>query len=282
MAHRFEGNSIFITGGSSGIGAALAVAFAHEGAKVAVAGRREELLSAVVEDIQAAGAVGLAVVCDVTDRASLETAVEKTVETFGSLDVAIANAGFGVSGPLEKLTTDDFRRQFDTNVFGVIDTVYATLPHLIASKGRLAIVSSVMGKLGRPAMSAYAASKFALCGFAESIYFELAEQGVSVTCINPGLVESQFRQVDNKGRFHEGRKDPSPSWLVVPKERAARDMVKAVYRRKAEVTITGHGKAAVFVRSHFPGLFRTVLRLATKGRLDAFERALRDTSINRD
>jgi short-subunit dehydrogenase len=268
MAGRFEGRSVFITGGSAGIGAELGRQFARQGARVALAARREERLAQVQRDIEAAGGHAIGVVCDVTDRASLDGAAARTVEAFGGIDVAVANAGFGVSGLFKDLGTEDFRRQFDTNVFGVIDTIYAVLPHLVQSKGRLGIVASVAGRLGTPLTSAYCASKFALVGLAESIYYELAAQGVSVTCINPGVVASDIRMTDNRGRFHEGHKDSAPSWLIVPTDKAARAIVRALYRRKPEAIITGHGKLAVFLARHFPRTLRTAMRITSRGRFE--------------
>ncbi len=276
MPRRFETRVVLITGGSSGIGAACGIAFAREGARVVLAARHEGKLAEAIKAVEAEGGAALAIPCDVSDRASLDEAVARAVERFGRLDVVLANAGFGVNGPLTKLSTDDYRRQFDTNVFGVIDTVYAALPHLIASKGRLGIVSSVLGKIPRPNMSAYCASKFALCGFSEAIAYELADQGVSVTCINPGLVASNFRRVDNQNQLREDWNEIASARLIVPAERAAREIVNALYRRKMDATITGHGRAGVFVYRHFPGLVRLAIRRATAGRLEKSDRSRRE------
>ena len=262
MARRFEGKTAFITGASSGIGAELARQFAAEGARVVVTARRADKLEAVCEAIRTAGGQALGVACDVTDRAALDHAAAEAVREFGSIDVVVANAGFGVSGLFDALTTDDFRRQFEINVFGVVDTIYATIPHLIASRGRLGVVSSILGRMGGPATSAYCASKFAVAGLAESIYYELAEHGVSVTCINPGIV-------DNENRWKEGRNDPAPSWLRVPAAKACREILDALHRRKFEAVITGHGRLACFVARHFPRTLRFAVRQATKGKLDA-------------
>ena len=267
---------MFITAGSSGIGAALGLAFAREGARVALAARNLDRLAEAVRVVEAAGGEAIALQCDVTDRASIDSAVERAVKKFGGLDVVVANAGFGVDGVIMKLETKDYRRQFDTNVFGAIDTVYATLPHLIESRGRLAIVSSVLGKIGRPAMSAYAASKFAVCGFAESIYYELAELGISVTCINPGLVESNFRVVDNEGRYREEWTDPAPQFFVMPAGRAAHHIVRAIHKRRFEANVTLHGKFGIFMNRHFPWMLRMAQRQLTKGRVHEFDRSERE------
>jgi NADP-dependent 3-hydroxy acid dehydrogenase YdfG len=134
LALRFEGKVAFITGAWSGIGAAVAHEFSQQGANVVLLGRRIERLEQLEAAINALGRQALAIACDVTDRESLDEAVSKTIDTFGQIDVVLANAGFGVSGDMKKLETADFRRQFETNFFGVLETVYATLPHLEAAK----------------------------------------------------------------------------------------------------------------------------------------------------
>jgi len=269
MSNHFQHKVIFITGGSAGIGAALGEAFTQEGAKVVLAARHQDRLAHVVQTIQESGGEALAVVCDVTNRESLNAAVEKTIQTFGGIDVVIANAGFGVSGSLQQLTTDDYRNQFDLNFFGMLDTIYAALPELIKTKGRLVLISSIMGKFGRPGSSPYASSKHAVCGLADSIYYELIDQGVSVTCINPGLVESNFRMVNNENEFQADQSDPAPQRFVVSTDKAAREILRAIHKRKKEAVITGHGKVLVFLTRHFPGLTRHIMRNFTKGKIDS-------------
>lgn len=274
---RFKDQVVFITGASSGIGAATALEFAREGATVALAARRADRLETLKAEIQAQGGTALTLACDVTDRASIDAAVVETVAAFGRIDVVLANAGFGVSGSATKLNTDDYRRQFETNVFGVIDTVHATLPHLQASRGRLVIVSSVMGRVGLPASGPYCASKFALVGLAESLYYDLAEMGVSVTCINPGVVSSEIRTLNNRGE-HTGRNDPAPKFIVMSTEVAARKMVRAIYRRTPEFTFTAHGLAVTFLNRHFPRTTRFLIRQFTRGRMAKVEKLKRGDS----
>ena len=133
MAKRFENKVVWITGGGSGIGRALALAFAREGAAVAVSGRREERLQEVVQELESQGAKGLAVRCDVADEASVAEAVRKVVRGLGGLDVAVANAGFSVAGRIEKLSAADWRRQLDVNVIGAAMTARYAIPHLRSS-----------------------------------------------------------------------------------------------------------------------------------------------------
>src|SRR6185436_16532555 len=131
---KFLGQVVLITGASSGIGAALARAFAREGANLVLAARRADRLAALAAEIEREGRRALSVTCDVTRDGDLERAAAAARTAFGGIDVAVANAGFGVVGPVERLTLDDYHRQFETNVFGVLRTIHATLPDLRARR----------------------------------------------------------------------------------------------------------------------------------------------------
>ena len=247
-------NVVLLTGASSGIGEALARELSRRGALLVLAARRRERLDRLVQELAESGGRALAVSCDVTRDGDAEAAVASAVEAFGRLDTVVANAGFGVAGPISRLSLDDYRRQFETNVFGVLRTVQAALPELRKTRGRVAIVGSVAGYLGSPATSAYCMSKFALRGLCDSIGPELRRDGISVTHIAPGFVASQIRAVDNQGRWHDGAKDPMPSWLVASAESAAREIATAIARRRRERVITFHGKVLVWLGRHLPWL----------------------------
>lgn len=254
MAKRFDGKVAWVTGGGSGIGKALALQLAMEGAAVAVSGRREDRLLEVVEAITAKGGRALAVRCDVTDEASVAEAVQKVVRQLGGLDVAVANAGFSVAGRIEKLSAADWRRQLDVNVIGVAMTARYALPHLRERKGRLVLIGSVSSMLVAPGMGAYSASKYAVRAIGQALAAELHGSGVSCTTIHPGYIESEIAQVDNQGRFDPDREDRRPKNLMWPADRAARVMVDAIAKRKREYTFTGHGKLGAFAGQHMPGL----------------------------
>jgi short-subunit dehydrogenase len=181
--------------------------------------------------------------------------------------VVVANAGFSVVGPFERLVLDDYRRQFETNVFGVLRTAAATRADLERSRGRFVVIGSVTGHVAVAGSSAYAMSKFAVRAFSESFGHEMRARHVSVTLISPGYVESEIAKVDNQGVFHPEARNPVPSMLRMPADKAARQIVDAVARRRAEVVITGHGKAAVFLQRHVPWLVRWGIRtFAIRGR----------------
>ena len=270
---RLDGTVVLITGASSGIGAALGREFAARGAMVALAARRVDRLHSVADGITADGGTAVPFACDVTREGDLERTVAAIVEQFGRLDIAVANAGFGVAGALEALDLDDYRRQFETNVFGVLRTAYAVLAELKRSHGKLVLLGSVAGYVAAPGASAYAMSKFAVRGLADSLRGELAADGVDVVLILPGFVDSEFRQVDNRGRHHAGAPDPIPAWLRMRTDRAARQIVRAVARGRREKVVTTHGRVAVFMVRHFPRLVRSV---ATRARARRREPGRRD------
>ena len=263
----FHGKSVLITGASSGIGAELAWQLGQSGAQLTLTARRADLLDALARRIAAAGTLPpLIVRCDVTRDGDVDGAVAESMRHWGKLDVVIANAGFGIVGALRDLSVDDYRRQFETNVFGVLRTIKAALPEIERTKGNVVIVGSVAGWAASPNSSPYAMSKFALRALADAITPELGLGGVRVTLISPGFVASDIRRVDNRGTLHAGAPDPVPQWLVMPTEKAARQILRAVARGKEEAIITGHGKILVAVERFMPWLSRAIRRrIAARG-----------------
>jgi short-subunit dehydrogenase len=262
----FRNKVVLVTGASSGIGEELALQLGRAGAKLTLAARRTELLDALVQETAASeSAKSLAIACDVTRDGDLERAVAESVRHWGKLDVAIANAGFGVVGPLRKLSLEDYRRQFETNVFGVLRTIYAALPEIEKTKGNITIMGSISGWGAAPGTSPYAMSKFALRALANCITPELQRSGVKVTLISPGFVASNIRRIDNRGHFHPRANDPVPEWLVMDTGKAARQMLRAIARGQREVIITGHGKILVALERFAPWINRAIgRRMAAK------------------
>jgi len=263
----FSGTVTFITGASSGIGKALAREVAQQGGDVVLTARRQDRLESIAAEIEAMGQRALAIGCDVTRDGNLEQAVMQAVEKFSRIDYVVANAGFGVAGRFDNLTMDDHRRQFETNVFGVLRTIQATRQCLIISRGCLAIVGSVNSYIGQSRLSSYTMSKFAIHGLADSLRHELRPHGVGVVFIVPGFIETELRQVNRQGVYQPEAKDRIPQWLRLPAGKAARQIARSLLRRKREKIITFHAVVAVFLQRHVPGLVYTLMsRFGTKGR----------------
>jgi short-subunit dehydrogenase len=257
----FRDKAALVTGASSGIGQELAWQLGQSGAKLTLAARRRALLEDLAGRIASTGTPRpLVADCDVTRDGDVERAVAESVRQWGKLDVVIANAGFGVVGALKSLSVEDYRRQFETNVFGVLRTIYAALPEIEKTRGNVVIIGSVAGWVATPGTSAYAMSKFALRALANAVTPELRLAGVTVTLVSPGFVVSNIRNVDNRGALQAGAKDSIPAWLPVSTGKAVRQILKAVARGKREVIVTGHGKILVVLERFAPWVIRAVGR----------------------
>jgi short-subunit dehydrogenase len=262
----FRDKAALVTGASSGIGQELAWQLGQSGAKLTLAARRRALLEDLAGRIASTGAPRpLVADCDVTRDGDVERAVAESVRQWGKLDVVIANAGFGIVGALKGLSVEDYRRQFETNVFGVLRTIYAALPEIEKTRGNVVIIGSVAGWTATPGGSAYAMSKFAVRALANSITPELRLAGVKVTLVSPGFVVSDIRRVDNRGTLQAGAKDPIPAWLPVSTSRAVRQILKAVAQGKREQIVTGHGKILVVLERFAPWAIRAVGRRLAAG-----------------
>lgn len=259
MVRPKDGNVVLITGASSGIGSALAREYARRGWSVVVTARREERLQQLVEVLTADGTEALAVGCDVTRDGDLERAVEISLRRFSRLDHVHANAGFGVSGWFHTIDLEDYRRQFETNVFGVLRTARATREALWESGGNLAIMGSVNSFVSLPAHSPYCMSKASILALAMSLRHEFMARGAFVSLVAPGFVRSEIRRVDNAGRLAEDVVDPIPDWLSMDVDKAARRIVRGVCRNRRVVVVTGHGKWLVRLQRHFPGLTHALI-----------------------
>jgi NAD(P)-dependent dehydrogenase (short-subunit alcohol dehydrogenase family) len=180
--------TILITGSSTGIGNATARHFQAAGWNVAATMRKPE------SAVNLLGLERLTVLpLDVTDRASIEAAVQATISQFGGIDVLLNNAGYGLAGPLEAVQPAQLERQYATNVFGPIYTIQACLPHFRTRKAGMVInVSSIGGRVVLPFNALYHGTKYAIEGMSESLALELAPHGIQVKLIEPGGVRTDF------------------------------------------------------------------------------------------
>ena len=255
-------NVVWITGASSGLGKAMAFEWARSGYRVVLSARRKELLEEIALKIRSSGGEALVVPLDIMEEKSIEDAVQSIITNWGRLDIAVANAGFGVFGSIDQLTSKDWNRQLQGNVIGLALTVKYALPYLKQTQGRIGLVGSVASYVPNPSVGAYGASKAAVNSIGLTLQVELANTGVSCTTIHPGFVESEIARVDNEGVWHPERKDPRPAKLMWPTDKAAKVMVKAIMNRKRNYVFTTHGRVLVWLQRWFPGLVR---KISSKG-----------------
>ncbi|MEB0139540.1 MULTISPECIES: SDR family oxidoreductase [unclassified Undibacterium] len=192
--------TILITGASSGIGKATAKHFCAQGWNVVATMRnpdREKELSALENT--------LVTRLDVLDKESIDQAMTRGIERFGRIDALLNNAGYGAYGPLEAFDMDRIRRQFDTNVIGLLAVTKAVLPHMRSHRsGTIVNISSIGGKMAFPLGALYHGTKFAVEGLSEALYYELEAIGVKMKIVEPGLIHTDFG-----GRSFDFRNDES-------------------------------------------------------------------------
>lgn len=181
-----QGEHVVISGGGTGVGAQIAQNFAQAGAAVTILGRRLEPLQDVAQDIGA-----LALSADVTDRASLDAALERAREAQGPVSVAIANAGAADSAPFAKMRVEDFQSSLGVNLLGVFNLWQAALPGMLArGGGRMIAVASTAGLKGYPYVSHYCAAKHGVVGLTRALALELGSKNITVNAICPGFIET--------------------------------------------------------------------------------------------
>lgn len=190
---RLSGNSAFITGGGTGIGRACALAFAAEGAKVAIAGRRKGPLEAVAREIEASGGSALAVECDVVDRRAVQSAIATVERHFGGLDILVNNAGAIVVGSVEETSDEDWSRVIEINMTGTFLVSRAAIPALRRSGGGSIInIGSYLGIAGRRQRAAYCAAKAGVAGLTRAMALDHAPDKIRVNCICPAMIETEM------------------------------------------------------------------------------------------
>jgi NAD(P)-dependent dehydrogenase (short-subunit alcohol dehydrogenase family) len=183
--------TVLVTGGSRGIGRAIAIAFAAPGQCVAVAARTRAQLEETAAEITRRGAEAIVLTTDITDQGAVDRCFEELRRRSSTLDVLVNNAGIGGGQPIHKTDVDEWRRVVDTNVFGTFLVSRQAVP-MMREGGRIISLSSVLGRFGVPGYTAYCASKHAVIGFTRALALEVAKRGITVNAICPGWVDTEM------------------------------------------------------------------------------------------
>jgi NAD(P)-dependent dehydrogenase (short-subunit alcohol dehydrogenase family) len=282
------GETILITGASTGLGREMALYLTERGFDVYATLRDGGDSGSLLDDPRSRNGKLRVLPLDVTNTASIHSAVESIVAEAGGIYGVINNAGIGLRGYFEDLDQNEIRRMFDANVFGVMEVTRAVLPHMRkAKRGRILLISSVGGRIGSLGVSTYCATKFALEGFGESLFMELAPLGIRVSLIEPGIIKTE-RWSSNRGLAARASDPRSPyhAWFM-RSEQEADKLVRASTATPADVAVVVHqaltaehpklrymigrkAKMAVALRRWLPGdlferiYFGIVMRRATR------------------
>lgn len=193
MTDKLAGKVAIVTGASSGIGEATAIALAAEGATVAIAARRSDRLADLARRITEKGGQALPITADVSDEAQVKAVVQQTQAKFGQVDILVNNAGVMLLGMIDGANTEDWRRMINLNVLGLMYATHAVLPLMKAqSDGHIVNISSVAGRVANAGSGVYNASKWAVGAFSESLRKEVYQNNIRVTIIEPGLVATEL------------------------------------------------------------------------------------------
>ncbi len=266
----FAGRVVVITGGSRGLGLVLARRLAAEGAHLCLLARNERELDRAREDLAGSPGEIMTVSCDIRRRADVRAAVDTVLERWSAVDVLINNAGVIQVGPLEHMTTEDFENAMATHFWGPLHLMFELVPSMRRRGfGRIVNITSIGGRVAIPHLAPYCASKFALVGLSDGVRSELAQYGIRVTTVTPGLMRTGSPlNVEVKGQ-HEAEyawfviSDSLPG-LSTSAENAARQIVEACRYGDPELTITLPARIAMMANNLAPGVVARAMAVANR------------------
>lgn len=264
MAQLFTGKSALISGASSGIGKALALQLAQQGAKVALLARNPARLEEVAEQVRGFGGEALVLPTDLTDANAIRAAVQTVLQTWGGIDFLFSNAGQYHRAPIDKLEVSILRQSMEINFYSHVELVLATLPSMLErKKGHIILVSTMDAKKGIPPDTPYVAAKCALAGFGDILRQELHGTGIEVLLVFPGRVDTPM--VENL----------EVPWISakISAESCARAILKGVRKGKAEIILPPQTLALYYLQVFAPRLADFAVRFF---RLEGWERSGRD------
>ena len=270
-----SGQVVLITGGSKGLGIAMARRFAAEGCRLAITARNREELHGAKRELERRGAQVFSVPCDVTDEAQVKQMIAEVIAHFGRIDILVNNAGQIQVGPLTAMSVQDFDSAMKVMFWGTVFPTLALLPEMVKRhSGKIVNITSVGGKVSVPHMVPYTCAKFAATGFSEGLRAEMGPEGIQVTTIAPGLLRTgSFLNAMFKGNQEEEARwfsaGASMPGLTMTADAAAKQIVTAVKRGEAERVLTGGAQALSAFHGMFPGAASDLLGLITAALLPA-------------
>lgn len=243
---------VIITGGSSGIGKAIAFAFAKRGARIVISGRKSENLKETEVELKKITSDVLAIQADVSNENDCVRLINETLNRFGSIDILINNAGISMRALFSELDLDVMRKLMDTNFWGTVYCSKYAMKPLLKSKGTIVGISSIAGIKGLPARSGYSASKFAMNGFLESLRIENLKTGLHVLICCPGFTASNIRNTAMAKDGSEQGESPRDEAKMMQPEEVAEALIRAIEKRKRTLLLTSQGKLTHFINKFFP------------------------------
>ena len=251
LLNTFLNKNIIITGASSGIGEALAIEFAKQGANLLLGSRNIDKLEELKSSIQGSGAI-IVQKCDVSQQADCQSLIQTAKDRLGSIDVLINNAGITMRGSFEDVNPEVLHQVMDVNYWGTVYCSQAAIPELLKTKGSLVAVSSVTGFKGLPGRTGYASSKFAVNGLYESIRMEYMNRGIHVLTACPGFTSTNIRYnaLNETGKKQDT--SPTDETKMDTPQQVALDILQAIRHRKDFMLTNKQGKLIYWLNKFFP------------------------------
>ena len=250
---------VIITGGSSGIGKALAEEFGKNGSKILITGRNPNDLNEVVENLGKKGIIITGFQADVSREEDNRAMAAEAIRMYGRIDILINNAGITMRALFEDVELGVVKKVMDINFYGVLYATKSCLPEIIKNKGSVIGISSVAGYRGLPGRTGYSSSKFALNGFLEVLRTEMLRKDVHVLTACPGFTTSNIRKRSlTKDGSQQGDSPRDENEMMTAAECAAR-IYRATVKRKKIIIMTAQGKVAVFLNKWFPVFMDTIV-----------------------
>jgi dehydrogenase/reductase SDR family member 7B len=245
---------VVITGGSSGIGKALAEKFGEAGSKILITGRHKQGLDITVNELRKRNIDIHGFQGDVSNEQDNKAMAEEAIRLYGTIDILINNAGISMRAMFSEVEIEVVKKVMDINFYGALYATKYCLPEIAKNKGSIVGISSIAGFLGLPGRTGYSSSKFALNGFLGVMRTELLKTGVHVLTACPGFTASNIRKHALTKDGHEQGESPRPEEKMMSAEECAHHIYVAVVKRKRTLVLTGQGKLAVWLNKWWPSM----------------------------